>query len=344
MLIRATGHQVSGLPRARSLWRLGRIAFLAAVAGAAVQAPTRARAQAPGGELPNRVDRGLATADDWQIYITYYPAAGSDKENVGKKTPVVVLLHGDKNNRLIWEGEKGLAPRLNKEGFAVITVDLRKHGQSTNVARTTGDSPAGGTNIEGTNMHAEDYGNMVDYDLPAVKKFIYEQHQAKRLNMNKMGIIAAESSAAVAVCFAADDWLKDPYDDAPAVEMKTPRGQDVRALVLLSPPQKTRGLPFNDALSAARNPDWGIAFLTLYGNLNKSDASAIATHRKLFASTKANKDRIFLIGYKVNLRGTDLVGKREVDAEATIVEFLKLHLKDLKDSEWRDRQSRLLKR
>ena len=84
--------------------------------------------------------------------------------------------------------------------------------------------------------------------------------------------------------------------------------------------------------------------LTLYGNKNKADRDAIAAHHRLFASTKANKDRIYLHGYKVNLRGTDLLGKREVDAESTIVEFLKLHLRDLKDSDWRDRQSRLLKK
>jgi hypothetical protein len=159
-----------------------------------------------------------------------------------------------------------------------------------------------------------------------------------------MGIIGAESSAIVAACFAANDWSKAPYDDAPAQEMKTPRGQDVRALVFLSPPQKARGLPLTDALTAVRTPDWNIALLTLYGKLNKSDAAAIATHRRLFGYTKANKDRIYLHGYNVNLRGIDLLGKKELDAEGSIIDFLKLHLKDLKDGEWRDRQSRLLKK
>ncbi|HUE12537.1 MAG TPA: hypothetical protein VMR25_00110 [Planctomycetaceae bacterium] len=342
MLTRTAGHQMSGLPRARVGW-LGGVALFAAVAGSGVGAPNSARAQ---GAQVTTIERVLPAGDDWQIYITYFPAFDpKEKENITKNVPVVVLLHGDKENRLVWEGEKGLAPRLVHEGFAVISVDLRKHGQSTNVARAAGDSPAGGKNTEGTNLQPADYGNMVDYDLPAVKKFIYEQHQAKRLNMNKMGIVAAETSVAVAVCFAADDWSKAPFDDAPTDEMKTPRGQDVRALVLLSPPQKARGLAFTEALTALRNPDWNVALLTLYGKLNKEgDARAIATHKRLFANTKANKDRIYLHGYNVNLRGTDLLGKREIDAESTIIAFLKLHLKDLKDSEWRDRQSRLLKR
>ena len=31
------------------------------------------------------------------------------------------------------------------------------------------------------------------------------------------------------------DWQKEPYDDAAVIEQQTPRGQDVKALILLSP-------------------------------------------------------------------------------------------------------------
>lgn len=335
MVPRATRHQLCDAFRRPSV-RL----FSASLFGLILAAsPQALLAQVAEG---NRIERVLPTGDDWQIYITYY-ATFAQKESIAKNTPVIILLHGDKENRLVWEGEKGLAPRLQREGFAVITVDLRKHGQSTNVGRASGDSPAGGKSTEGTNVSADDYAAMVDQDLEAVKKFIFEQNQAKKLNMNKIGIVGAESSAAVAVCFAGNDWQKEPYDDAPSDDMKTPRGQDVRALVLLSPPQKTKGIQFADALTEVRKADYNVAFLTLYGKLNKTDASAISTHKKLFGNTKANRDRIYLIGYKTNLRGTDLLGK-QIDAETTIVEFFKLHLKDLKDSEWRDRQSRLLKK
>jgi pimeloyl-ACP methyl ester carboxylesterase len=335
MLSRAARHPFRGSFRRPSSWILCGALF-------GIMAPANPPALPAQPQEGNRVERVLPTGDDWQIYITYYPTL-AEKESIAKNTPVVILLHGDKENRLVWEGEKGLAPRLQREGFAVLTVDLRKHGQSTNVGRASGDSPAGGKSTEGTNLQSADFGNMVDEDLEAVKKFIFEQNQAKRLNMNKIGIIAAESSAAVAVCFAANDWSKEPFDDAASDDMKTPRGQDVRALVLLSPPQKTKGIAFTEALAKVRNPDYNIAFLTVYGKLNKADTAAINTHKKLFSNTKANKDRIYLVGYKTNLRGSDLLGKG-IDAESTIIEFFKLHLKDLKDSEWRDRQSRLLKK
>ena len=51
------------------------------------------------------VPRALQTDDGWQIYITYFPAPG-DREAITKEAPVVVLLHGDKQNRLVYEGPR----------------------------------------------------------------------------------------------------------------------------------------------------------------------------------------------------------------------------------------------
>jgi pimeloyl-ACP methyl ester carboxylesterase len=296
-------------------------------------------ADAPGAVGTPRV---LQTDDNWQIYITYFAAPG-DREAFTKESPVVVLLHGDKQNRLVYEGPRGLAVRLQAVGCAVITVDLRKHGQSTNVAQVGGGSPASGRS-EAT-IQSADYRDMVDSDLEAVKKFILREHQAKKLNMRKMGIVGAGSSVAVAAAFAAADWNKEPYDDAPSDDMKTPRGQDVRALVFLSPPARVKGLNLNEAITELRNPDWNIAFLTLYGKASRPDTKdALALDKRLCGTSKASKDRIYLVGFNVPSHGTDLLGIREIDTETTIVKFFKRHLFDLRDSEWRDRQSRLVRK
>jgi pimeloyl-ACP methyl ester carboxylesterase len=338
MLARPGGARLAELHASRFGWLMRGAVFLAAC-GALLGTGKPARSAEPF----RRIERVLTTDDDWSIYITYYPAAG-EKDSVTKESPVVVLLHGDKENRLVWEADKGLVPKLHEAGYAVIAVDLRKHGQSTNVAGRAGDSPAGGKSSDGTNLMGTDYRNMVEFDMAAVKKFIYDENQAKKLNMNKMAIIGAESAADVAMCFAVADWNKEPYDDAPSDELKTPRGQDVRALVLISPPQRVKGLSMNEVISDVRNPDWNIAIATLYGKRNRSDAKdAKAIHHKLFGSGKSNSDRIYLIGYDYNLRGTNLLGKKEVDAESAIVKFLALHLKTLQ-GDWRDRQSRLTKK
>jgi hypothetical protein len=160
-----------------------------------------------------------------------------------------------------------------------------------------------------------------------------------------MAIVGAESSAAVALCFTVIDWSKEPYDDAPSLEQRTPRGQDVRALVLISPTQRTKGLPVGEAISQVRNPDWNIAILTMYGKLNKLDAKdGPAVYSKLAGNSKANDDRMYRVAFNVKLRGVDLLGKRDVEAEPAIVNFLKLHLTNLPGSEWRDRQNRLIKK
>lgn len=286
--------------------------------------------------------RALQTDDGWQIYITYFPAPG-DREAITKEAPVVVLLHGDKQNRLVYEGPHGLAPRLQERGCAVITVDLRKHGQSTNLAQGGGSSPASGRS-EAT-LQPSDYRAMVDSDLEAVKKFIQKEHQLKKLNMRKTAIVGAGFSVAVAAVFAAADWNKEPYDDAPSDEMKTPRGQDVRVLVFLSPPARVRGLNMNEALNEIRNPDWNIAVLTLYGKASKTDTKdAVALDKRLSGTGKGSKDRIRLVAVNVPSRGTDLLGLRDIDTEGAIIKFFQLHLFDLRDSEWRDRQSRLVRK
>ncbi len=300
---------------------------------------TAPAATSQGGSSP----RVLQTDDNWGIYITYFPAPG-DREVFTKEAPVVILLHGDKQNRLVYEGPRGLATRLQQEGCAVITVDLRKHGQSTNVAQVGGDS-APSTRTTEANIQAADYRKMVELDLEAVKQFIQTQHQAKKLNMRKLGIVAAGSSVGVAAAFADTDWNKEPYDDAPSMDMKTPRGQDVRALVFLSPPARVKGISLAEAVTDIRNPDWNIAFLILYGKANRTDKKdAEALHKRLMGTSKTSGDRMYLVPVNVPSHGTDLLGLRDIDTEGAICKFFKKHLFDLRDSEWRDRQSRLVRK
>jgi pimeloyl-ACP methyl ester carboxylesterase len=333
---------LKSIAAARKISRLP-LALLLAILLIAASEFTGIRARAADPPPSTSTPRVVQTDDNWQIYITYFAAPG-DREVITREAPVVVLLHGDKQVRLVYEGPRGLAARLQEAGCAVITVDLRKHGQSTNVAQGGGSTAGNGRTPEAT-IQASDYRNMADFDLESVKRFIQTLHQAKKLNMRKMGIVAAGSSVGVAAAFAAADWNKEPYDDAPAEDMKTPRGQDVRALVFLSPPSRVKGLNLNEAINELRNPDYNIAFLTLYGKANKTDAKdAAAIYKRLCGTSKTSKDRMYLIDINVPSHGTDLLGMRDIDTEGAIIKFFKLHLFDLRESEWRDRQSRLVRK
>src|SRR5690606_10555327 len=117
-----------------------------------------------------------------------------------------ILLHGKGGDRLVWEQKgagatgKSFAAVLQDQGYAVVSVDLRKHGESKRE--------------DDKELRPDDYRAMVG-DLEAVKKFLLAEHQEKKLNINKLGIIAADDMAPVAVTFAQIDWQKKPYDDAP---------------------------------------------------------------------------------------------------------------------------------
>ncbi len=281
-------------------------------------------------------DKLLTTGDGWQIHITYFQSP------IGKEAPVVLLLHGKGGNRLVWgakpraggaQGVKGFANRLQenseKGGYAVISLDLRKHGQSKNPAVPV-------------DLHPNDYQLMVVQDLEAVKKFIYAEHQAQRLNMRKLAIIAADMSAPIAINYALRDWLKRPHVDAPTIAARTPRGQDVRALVLLSPETSLPKLPTGRAIRQLRNPAWGISFLICVGAEDKFDkGQAKRIYRQLSPMAKNDKKgetRINLMTYAGRWRGTDLLGHKN-RIEEHMHAFLEKYLKQLPDP-WRNRKSR----
>ena len=301
-----------------------RLFVLSAVALVVVLAPPVMAQQA------SKEDRTLAGArDSWPIHVTYYPSRL--KENAA----VVVLLHMQGGSRLIWTRKGGLAEGLQKEGFAVIAADLRKHGQSK---PTSGVKAAGKKKGGGSKLTRFDYQLMVTSDMEAIKKFIFSEHQKKRLNMRKLGVVAAGMSSPVAVVFAANDWSKKPHSDAPTVAARTPRGQDVRALVLLSPQGSLPGMTINRPMKFLKGK---AAFLVCVGERRSrvplADANRVYNFLKPI-SDDPEKRINWMNSFPVQLQGTDLLGK-QIGVENVVVGFLKRYVGDLKDP-WTDRRSR----
>ena len=84
----------------------------------------------------------ITTADFVDLAGTYY------RGNKGRDTPCVILIHKFGSDRTK-SGLDDLAKALNAEGFAVLTFDLRGHGQSTNVSPGFWTSAAGPFNLRG---------------------------------------------------------------------------------------------------------------------------------------------------------------------------------------------------
>jgi pimeloyl-ACP methyl ester carboxylesterase len=293
------------------------------------------RAAQKSGELPKPENKTLQTADGGSLHITYYKSLGE------QDAPVVVLLHMKDGNRFVWQGDKGFAHRLQEDGYAAITVDLRFHGESkiggapgvTNVNQGSGkgkDKKKAGIDLRPADLEA-----MVECDMEAVKAFIKDEHQAKNLNMNKLGIVGPEMGASVAVAYAALDWAKEPYDDAQE-GYQTPRGQDVRAIVLISPQEKYKNLAMAKVMATLKNPDLNIAFLICCGSgADKKESERIF---EMAATPSINKKRMYFKSYGAKLTGTGLLDKNLMIEEGMLA-FFGEHLKKI-DSPWRDRESK----
>lgn len=312
-------------------------------------------------------------ADGWPLKLTYY------RSSEGKEAAAVVLLHMKGESRLTWTAPKGFAEQLHAKGFAVIAVDLRKHGQSKPGAEDDDPKKAAAPDKDkakkaagGSDLKPTDYPLMVR-DMDGVKKFIFEEHQKGNLNMRKTAIVAPTMSAAIAITFAAADWAKVPYDDAPNLAAKTPRGQDIQAMIFLSPETTLPQVPAHQIAGQLKSTPMA-AFVVVGGSdtqdkdqakklfqLLGGDPAKTETPKKKAETKpdpkkaakdkeaeksgvdKKNEERFFYGELKgVKLRGTDLLGT-PLKIEGAMIGFLEDHVRSLKGPvyEWRDRQSRL---
>ena len=305
--------------------------------------------------LPAEVNETATTKDGVPIQMTYYASVQ------GKESPVLILLHERDGSRFIWQGDNGFAKMMQNKGYAVITVDLRGHGES----RPRGSSlPGGNANQTDTRKSTTgskkkepatakktgkaaataefakgDYQAMILMDLEAVKKFVFDEHQKQMLNMNKIGIVGVEMSACLAANWAAYDWEKEPHPDGVG-NARTPRGQDVRALVLVSPTSNLPGLPISKPLNELRSEPFNIAFYVAVG---KGDTKDKGQAKKIFDQLTVLPNaakRMYFDEFPGTLHGTQLLGKPTIKLEERMGAFFDTHLKTLPSS-WIDRRSKL---
>ena len=276
-------------------------------------------------------ERTVVTKDGWPLKVMYYQSES------GKDAPVVVLLHGKNSSQLAWGAQSqsgGFIRRLVEQKYAVVAVDFRKHGLSKPKSDDAEDGkpkPKPSTRLTKTDFQA-----MIGGDLEAVKKFVYEEHQEGRLNMRRLAIVAPEMSAPMGLIFTAFDWQKSPHDDAPTAALRTPRGQDVQAMVLISPGTIPGISPNRSLIYLKPKP---IAFLICVGEKDKYDRKQASSIFAKLGGTNKKREGMFLQKYASNARGTDLFGK-QLRIEEHILGFLKKAVVD-PDIPWRDRRSKL---
>jgi pimeloyl-ACP methyl ester carboxylesterase len=269
-------------------------AFSFVVLAVAVAAPVYG--QAAKKEIPKPEDLTLETKDGVSLRCTYYPGTAK------KASIPVILLHG-------WEGQRGeydgLALALQGLGHTVIVPDLRGHGQSTVVKLPDGETAT----IDPEKLQKKDLESMI-WDVERCKKFLLEKNNEGECNIESLCVVGAELGSIVAMHWAAYDWNKARL---PAYKL----GQDVKALVLLTPQGSFKGMTTREALA---NPiiRSKLSIMLVAGNQDSKGMAEAKRMHKSFESARPKVDNdpdeqkkkldLFLAEAETSLTGTKLLG------------------------------------
>ena len=161
-------------------------------------------------------ERVVFTSEDGVLLVgSYY------KPRIGTSisTPSVILLHMLGMDRSTWDK---FAQKLTQNGYAVLSVDLRGHGESIKQANHT---------ISYQSFMPKNFKNMT-LDVKAAKKYLIEGRKA---NPNQISIIGASIGANLALNYAASD-------------------HSIKSVILLSPGLNYRGISTLDAIMKYKNP------------------------------------------------------------------------------------------
>jgi pimeloyl-ACP methyl ester carboxylesterase len=303
---------------------------IAATAAAALTAwLPRVEAQAPrAARVPAPESFSLTTKDDVQIGVTYYGSTA------GTQAVPVILLHDFNESRAVFEPlarllqnppaelKQDLPPGAAPQPRAVITVDLRGHGQS----KTAFDVNGSPVELDANRFQTADFEDMVLYDLEAVRAFLVERNDAGELNLNKLCVVGAGMGANVALNYAARDWAIPNL-------MARKQGQDVKALVLLSPTRMFHGLSSIEPLKFPPIQQQLSVFLA-YG----AGASKVAKDCETMAKTWsryhpepprqeiAARKSFYTFAPQTQRQGTELLTSEEFGLAPRISGFIELRL------------------
>lgn len=272
------------------------ILVCAALTVCAVLVPASCFAQRSDGQtkIPKPQDIELQTKDDVVLKATFYP--GTE----GQDSVPIIMLHGYKGQR----GEfRDLARMLQEDmGHAVLIPDLRGHGESTTVIGSARD-------LDATRMPREQFERMIQFDMEKLKQYLMSLNNKGELNIEKLCVIGAEMGAVIAARWAAQDW------NWPRLATGK-QGQDVKALILISPIPQIKGLKIDPALD-----HWAVrSELSISLIVGEDDRRAFSYTKRIHNRLRryhrdppedevADKKDLFMDAFPTSLQGTKLLGE-----------------------------------
>jgi pimeloyl-ACP methyl ester carboxylesterase len=244
----------------------------------------------------------IAVADVDPLAASFYPS------KLTSTAPVVLLIHErDRSNKDFEESIvelKGLslAEDLQKQGYAVLSIDLRGHGANPRRTLTRNDWQA------------------AVQDIQAAYACLVDRHNWGELNLAKLGVVALGEGANLAATWAANGGGVSSEG----------RTSDLGALVLVSPmvDAQSQGLPAAGAISqmAARVP-----MALLVGERDAASSGLVNSVANVVKRVRTNRVETFpsaLHGHKML--------RLEPNLTTSITKFLESTLK-ANGAEWEGR-------
>jgi dienelactone hydrolase len=239
-----------------------------------------ARAEAPAPETFSAV-----TPDGVKIVGDYYAAVMANPDT---KPSFVILLHQYKADRKTWGP---LVEALTQGGISAIAIDLRGHGESTEIVG----APSGGETVQG------DLAKRVDEREKEVFKEMHKDIEAVyawaaesgKVDLSRFGIVGASIGCTVAIDYAGTD-------------------RSVDGLLLLSPGEKYMGIRSSVDIKKIE----GRGMMMIATPDERADCDALKK-----ANEAAEIDVRMGISGERKLHGTDMLGKVE-NLERDIVSYL----------------------
>jgi pimeloyl-ACP methyl ester carboxylesterase len=304
-----------------------------------LQMPLLTSAQTQRVQPPETVS--LVTKDGVHLQLTYFASGARKGAPQAQQVTPVVLLHDHKETRAVFNS---LAQQLQAFGgganggpsFAAVTVDLRGHGNSVKQVFANGET----VDIDASRLRKDDYIAMVTMDMAAVRSFLVGKNDAGELNLNKLCLVGSGMGASVAVNWALQDWSWPPL----AVGKQ---GQDVKALVLISPRWQFNGLTFQLPMRH-RQLKQNAAWMLVYGEADgkvAADARRIEKQLERFhpepaAGTAQESRSLQIVKLQSTLQGSTLMRQIGAPIEEKIVAFLSEQV-GKKQIPWTNRRGRL---
>ncbi|MEW4453980.1 alpha/beta fold hydrolase [Bremerella sp. JC817] len=309
--------------------RLQTLSLFVAMCAVLVLDLSLAHGQKPGTkkEIPPPEAFNVTTKDGVILHGTYFASTE------GKTAIPVIMIPG-------WERSQNdlivLADAMQKQGLAVVTVDLRGHGASKTIQGPGGQI----TEIDLGRVRSSDFDTFVTQDLEAIKSFLMEENNKGKLNIEMLTIVGCDYSAIAAMNFALQDWS---WPILPAIK----QGQDVKGLVLISPPKTFKGFNANMAIQSPVIKNQ-VSIMIIAGD---QDRTSFSDAKRLFSSidkirqksfTEAKDRTVFFAAKPSPLEGTALLADPRANCLKDILFFTKVHLQDLQANDpWTDRSSPL---